>query len=86
MISCLSGYDDVFIIGKTCLVACHTGYEVQGGDAIRTCNSEGRWTGNKPMCIRNQGNFFLSFYILAIPIGSYAVQALTECLLHDPKK
>ena len=35
----------------TCDATCNTGYELTGSD-IRTCQSDGSWSGTDTMCIR----------------------------------
>ena len=34
----------------TCYYSCDTGYELMGGSAQRTCQSNGHWSGKSPSC------------------------------------
>jgi len=60
MISCLeddgstagSGPDSgTLFYEDTCNFTCNTGYELTGSD-IRTCQSDGSWSGTETMCMR----------------------------------
>ena len=51
MISCSLGGDDIPNTGDTCNASCNTGYELTGSD-IRTCQSDGNWSGSDAMCSR----------------------------------
>ena len=60
-VSCSLGRDKVPTDGDTCNYTCNTGY-VLSDDGMRTCRSNGRWTGSKPKCI---GNVIKSLYYLS---------------------
>jgi len=47
--SCSSGSMGVDYEGDTCSFACNTGYELTGSD-IRTCQSDGTWSGSGVVC------------------------------------
>ena len=47
--SCSSGRVGVGYEGDTCSFTCNTGYELTGSDT-RTCQSDGRWSGNETVC------------------------------------
>ena len=49
MINCSLGDDEVPSYEDTCSFTCNTGYELTGSDT-RTCQSDGRWSGNDAMC------------------------------------
>ena len=49
--SCSSGRSGVGYEGDTCSFTCNTGYELTGSDT-RTCQSDGRWSGNDDVCRR----------------------------------
>ena len=51
IISCSLGDDGVSSYEDTCSFTCNTGYELTGSD-IRTCQSDGRWSGSDDVCIR----------------------------------
>ena len=48
-VSCNSVRVGVGYEGDTCSFTCNTGYELTGSD-IRTCQSDGSWSGNDPEC------------------------------------
>ena len=50
MISCPPGDNGVLTVGETCTATCDTGYQVQDGDVVRTCDSEGSWSGSDVVC------------------------------------
>jgi len=50
MISCSLGVDGDPTEGDTCDYMCTTGYVISG-DAMRTCGSNGMWTGSDPTCV-----------------------------------
>ena len=53
MISCVQRFMAYLSAGDTCTASCIAdGYEVQSGDAIRTCGRDGMWSGNDAMCAR----------------------------------
>ena len=51
-VSCSLREDKVPTDGDTCNYTCNTDYVLRG-DVMRTCGSDGRWTGSKPKCIGN---------------------------------
>jgi len=54
MINCLLGNDGILSYEDTCSFTCNTGYQLTG-NATRTCQSDGSWSGSDIMCER--GNF-----------------------------
>ena len=46
MVTCPSGNKT----NDTCYYSCDIGYELNGGSAQRTCQSNGRWSGRPPSC------------------------------------
>ena len=52
-INCSLGDDGVPSYEDTCSFTCNTGYELTGSD-IRTCQSDGNWSGNDDVCIRGR--------------------------------
>lgn len=50
IMSCLQRFTECFSAGDTCTASCNTGYEVQSGDVMRTCGSDGMWSGNDATC------------------------------------
>ena len=53
IISCSSGREGVGYEGDTCNFTCNTGYELTGS-GIRTCQSDGNWSGSDTMCREGQ--------------------------------
>ena len=53
MITCSLGDDKVASPGETCTYTCNNGYELTGSDT-RTCQSDGRWSGNNGVCSRGE--------------------------------
>ena len=51
MINCSPGDDGVLSYEDTCSSTCNTGYELTGSD-IRTCQSNGSWSGSDAECER----------------------------------
>ena len=51
MINCSLGDDGVPSYEDTCSFTCNTGYELTGSD-IRTCQSDGSWSGSNGVCLR----------------------------------
>ena len=49
IMSCSSGRVGVGYEGDTCSFTCNTGYELTGSD-IRTCQSDGSWSGTDATC------------------------------------
>ena len=52
MISCLLGDDGVPSYEDICIVTCNTGYEIQAGNAMRSCQSNGIFNGTEATCSR----------------------------------
>ena len=50
--------------GDTCSFTCNTGYELTGSD-IRTCQSDGSWSGIDAVCRRGNVWFILCSYYLS---------------------
>ena len=48
--SCSSGRAGVGYEGGTCSFTCNTGYELITGSDIRTCQSDGSWSGSDIIC------------------------------------
>ena len=59
MVNCSLGADGVATDGDTCSYTCNTGYMLIG-NAIRTCESDGMWSGTEPTCV---GKFLSDFKI-----------------------
>ena len=51
--SCSSGRIGVGYEGDTCSFTCNAGYELTGSDT-RTCQSDGKWSGNGDVCRRGK--------------------------------
>ena len=51
MVSCSLGDDGDPTEGDTCNYTCNAGYVLNGGNAMRTCGSDGMWSGSAPSCI-----------------------------------
>ena len=47
------GDDEIPSNEDTCSVTCNTGYELTGSD-IRTCQSDGSWSGSDDVCKRGK--------------------------------
>ena len=45
--------DEVPTYGDTCSFTCITGYELTGNSDIRTCESDGRWSGTDINCTKS---------------------------------
>ena len=45
MINCLLGDDGVLSFEDTCDIFCNTGYEIQAGNDMITCQSDGMFNG-----------------------------------------
>ena len=52
VINCSLGDDGVPSYEDTCSFTCNTGYELTGSDTIRTCQSDGIWSGTDDVCRR----------------------------------
>ena len=52
-ISCSLGDDGVISYEDTCNFTCNIGYELTGSD-IRTCQSDGYWSGTDSVCRRGK--------------------------------
>ena len=52
MINCSLGDDGVLSYEDTCTTLCNTGYEVQAGDVMRTCQSNMMFNGTSATCGR----------------------------------
>ena len=63
MMSCSSGRDGVGYERDTCNFTCNTGY-VLTGNAMRTCQSNGSWSGIDAVCRRGM------YYMIAIVAAS----------------
>ena len=51
IINCSLGDDNITSYEDTCSFTCDTGYELTGSD-IRTCQSDGSWSGSDAICQR----------------------------------
>ena len=51
VISCSLRDDGVYSYEDTCSFTCNTGYELTGSN-IRTCRSDGSWSGSDVVCSR----------------------------------
>jgi len=52
MINCEVGDDMVLSYEDVCVVTCNTGYEIQAGNPMRTCQSDGTFNGTDVICVR----------------------------------
>ena len=52
IINCSLGDDGVLSYEDTCTTLCNTGYEIQAGDAMRTCQSDMTFNGTNATCGR----------------------------------
>ena len=52
MVSCSLEDDGVLSYEDTCTTMCNTGYEIQAGDAMRTCQSDEMFNGTSATCGR----------------------------------
>ena len=52
-ISCSLGDDGVTSFQDTCTFTCNSGYEVRGSN-VRTCESDGSWSGSEATCERGE--------------------------------
>ena len=52
-ISCSLGDDGVTSFEDTCAFTCNSGYEVSGS-SMRTCQSDGSWSGMTTTCTRSE--------------------------------
>ena len=52
MINCSLGDDGVLSYEDTCDILCNTGYEIQTGDDMITCQSDGMFNGTIATCRR----------------------------------
>ena len=50
MINCSMGDDGVLSYEDTCYTFCNTFYEIQAGDTMRTCQSDGMFNGTSATC------------------------------------
>ena len=53
MINCSLGDDGAPSYEDTCSFTCNTGYVLNGSES-RTCQSDGRWSGNSATCSRGE--------------------------------
>ena len=51
MMTCSLGNDGVPSTGDTCTVTCNRGYVVNDSE-VRTCGSNGMWSGTEAICSR----------------------------------
>ena len=54
MISCQLGDDGVLSYEDICTTTCNSGYEIQDGDAMRTCGSDRSFNGTDATCSRGK--------------------------------
>lgn len=59
---CDSGKTGVGYAGDTCIFTCNTGYKLTGND-IRTCRTNGAWSGTESTCRRGEINCNIHMYI-----------------------
>jgi len=52
MINCSLGDDGILSYEDTCTTMCNTGYEIQAGDSMRTCQSDMMFNGTSATCER----------------------------------
>ena len=54
-------------LGSNATYSCNIGHNVQGGTPMRTCNSNGDWSGSAPTCERRyNGNTLDCSYTLRL--------------------
>ena len=53
MIACSLGGDGVPSYNDICTFTCNAGYELSGS-FIRTCQSDGSWSGTDTLCTRSE--------------------------------
>ena len=46
--------------GSTATYTCDEGFDFTGGDKFRTCQSDGQWSGQEPICEGNMYTTLLS--------------------------
>ena len=46
----ISGRNDFYEVGNSVKYKCPTGYKLINGEEVRTCISNGRWSGSAPKC------------------------------------
>ena len=52
MINCSLGDDELLNYEDTCGIFCNTGYNIQSGDDMITCESDGMFNGTSATCGR----------------------------------
>jgi len=75
MINCSLGNDGVLSYEDTCTTMCNTGYEIQAGDAMRFCQSDGVFNGTSATCDRGgyPGNSSLKNVIIIVALTRWVV-------------
>ena len=97
MVNCSLGDDRVHSYKDTCNFTCDTGYMLNGS-YMRTCQSNGIWSGTDVMCIRSKWSVYICNYVtikFTFAEGFYTTQSsvsfhllwmiLTVCFMHTCK-
>jgi len=86
-ITCSVGDDGVLSYEDTCTTICDTGYEIQTGDAMRTCQSDGTWSGADSQCSRGsiQSALLINhiMFLVFCPLLTNPVNGMITCSLGD---
>jgi len=77
-ITCLLGDDGNTFFEYVCNIKCNTGYELIGNE-IRTCQSDGSWSGSGVMCRRGT-HLYVCFYIT---VDIYFLVNCPSLSIHD---
>ena len=65
--------------GYTVTYTCNSGYRMTAGSTIRTCQSDGQWSGSHPTCTRK---FTLFYYIYLHIYQLQTCKIVFTCWLH----
>ncbi len=60
--------------GSTATYTCDQRFEIIFGDKLRTCQSDGQWSGDEPIC---EGNICTHYYYISIFTKYYSELANT---------
>ena len=65
IVSCSSGRIGVGYEGDTCIFTCNSGHEPAGRNTsrVRTCQSDGSWSGSDVVCITGNGRHAGKLYL-----------------------
>ena len=67
--------EDLYNYGTTATYQCDSGYELTGGDTVRTCtsNQDSQWNGTAPVCLGNYFRQSIVYYNLIILFSCTAI-------------